>query len=84
MVKSVLFSWLSKPQPKGKGGGMLRICMDIAHINVDDSKQYEGAIRSRVGSRALCHSGLAAHQRQLKVENWQIMNVLCEVHGRGL
>ena len=68
MPKSVLFSWLSEPRPRCGPKKRWRdvIRKDLDYIGVNEDKWYEEATRSRARWRALCHSGVAAHQDEIQ------------------
>ena len=51
------------------------------YIGVNENKWYEEATRSRARLRALCHSGVAAHQDEIQEAQGHrtVSNVVCEV-----
>jgi len=57
---------------------------DLIYIGVNEDKWYEVATRSRPRWRALCHSGVAAHQGEIQEAQSQqaANNVVCEVCSR--
>ena len=60
------------------------ICKELTYIGVNRIRWYEEATRSRTGWKALCHSGITAHQDETQEfqGHREASYVVCEVCNR--
>ena len=87
LPKSVLFGWLPEPQPRcgprKRWRDVLR--QDLKFIDVAETDWYRESRTSRAEWRALCHSGMEAHQEAIRVACGPsvVKNVICVVCNRS-